>query len=471
MNEPLVIRDAAMRPVGELLRGTAPTCASDRPVADAARLMTESRTRYVLVPLGNSDVGQGRFGILTEGDLRRKVVGAGRDAGVPVAQVMSVPAHTVSASTLGADALLDMLAHGVRRLPVLSETGRLLGVVEDTDLLANATRGGFLLRAEIARADDAAALADATARIPALVAGLSRARIAALDVSAILSVVVEATVARAVELVGAENGCGAAWLGLGSVARREAVLSSDVDSATVLTADSGPVDQSLARAARAHALLSDCGLRSDDKGALASRPRFARTLADWHSAVDGWIAEPYSDQALVMLGMLVDSRVVHGSGDLDLAAHTAAALRDWPEVLALLLREAVEEKARIKRKIVSRRTEPVDVKSHGLAPIVNIARWAGTAAGLAAASTPTRLRVAVEHGLLSADDGRVLNETFDVLTQIRLRHQGDQVERGEQPDDVVDPDTLSPLQRSLLSGAVREIAGVQRTLAYAGPPS
>lgn len=467
MNEPLVVRDPAMRPVGELLREPALTCPPETSVADAARLMTDGRRRCILIPLPG-----GPLGMLTEGDLRRRVVAAGLGPEVPVSAVMSAPARTAAADTLGADALLDMLTHGVRRLPVISGTGVPLGVVEDADLLANATRGGFLLRGEIARAADADRLVAATARIPSLAVGLFRARVAALDVSAILSVVVEAAVGRALELVDTESPCGAAWLGLGSVARREAMPSSDVDSATVWD-DGGDSDAARDRASRVHDLLDRCGLRADDKGALASRPRFARPLAQWRVAVDGWVADPYADQALVMLSMLLDSRVVLGDSELDLAASTARTLRSRPEALRLLLREAVEDKARMpaRRGFVSRRSEPMDVKAQGLSPIVNIARWAGTAAGLAADTTPVRLRAAATQGLLSEDDARVLAETFDVFTQIRLRNQCEQIERGEMPTDVVDPDTLSPLQRSLLAGAVREVAGVQRTLAYAGPPA
>ncbi|GAA4472620.1 DUF294 nucleotidyltransferase-like domain-containing protein [Rhodococcus olei] len=467
MNSPLVVRDPAMRPVGELLHGPVPTCTPETSIADAARLMTEARRRCAVIRLPG-----GVLGILTEGDLRRRVVAAALNPQGPVSTVMSAPARTVAAEVLGADALLEMLTHGVRRLPVVSDTGEPLGVVEDADLLANATRAGFLIRGDIARAEDAGALVTATARIPRLVTELTRARVAATDVSAILSVVVDTAVVRAVEITDTETSPRTAWLGLGSVARREAMPSSDVDSATSWTATVATED-ARARAARVHDLLGRCGLRADEKGAVASRPRFARPREAWHEAIDGWLADPWSDQALVMLSMLVDSRVIHGDPDLDLAAHTAAALRSRPEVLGLLLREAVEEKAVLgsRRWNLTRRTEPVDVKTQGLAPIVNIARWAGTAAGLDAETTPARLRAGVSAGVLPADDGRILAETFDVLTQIRLRHQCDLIELGEPPTDVVDPDALSPLQRSLLAGAVREIAGVQRKLAYSGPPA
>ena len=468
MNEPLVVRDPAMRPVGELLRAPAPTCPPDITVADAARLMTAGRHRFLLV---RPAVGQ--LGIVTEGDLRRRVVAAGLDTRAPVAGVRTSPVRTTSAATLGADALLDMLAHGVRRLPVVSATGEVLGVVEDTDLLANATRAGFLLRGDIAGAPDSGALVAATARIPHLVTELTRARVAATDVSAILSVVLDTAVTRAAALTDGDRPSPVAWLSLGSIVRREATPGSDLDSAAVWSGDATTVSDATGRATRVQALLDRCGLRADGKGAVASRPRFARSLGQWHAAIDGWLADPYADQALVMLSMLLDSRVLCGDGDLDLAGHTGAALRARPETLRLLLREAVAEPVRAgsRRWGLGRSAERVDVKTQGLAPITNIARWAGTAAGLDAESTAVRLRAGVAAGLLPAGDGRTLSEAFDALTQIRLRHQCDQIERGEAPTDQVDPATLGPLHRSLLSGAVREVTGVQRALAYAGPPA
>jgi CBS domain-containing protein len=104
-------------------------------------------------------------------------------------------------------------------------------------------------------------------------------------------------------------------------------------------------------------------------------------------------------------------------------------------------------------------------------PIVNIARWAGLAAGCADPSTTVRLRAAATSGILPDDDATMLAESFDVLAQIRLRHQCEQIERGEAPTDVLPLDSLTPLYRSLLASAVREIAGLQRKLAYTGPPA
>ncbi|MFC7450249.1 putative nucleotidyltransferase substrate binding domain-containing protein [Rhodococcus daqingensis] len=469
---PLVVRDPAMRPAGELLRGPALTCTPETTAREAAELMTLHGRRHVVIPLGG-----GTHGIFTDGDLRRRVVAAGLGTHTPVSAVMTSPARTVPADRLGADALMDMLERGVRHLPVLSSTGDLLGVLEDADLVATATRSGFLLRAAVARAADPDALVAATARVPELVLGLWRARVAPLDVSAILSVVVDAAAARALHL---ETGAARSgrtpftWLTLGSVARRESMPGSDIDSALVWADDAQRPDSDTelrATAARVHRLLDRCGFPSDEKGATAARPRFARSTRAWMGAVDQWVADPYEDKGILMISLLADSRVAWGDDGLDLSAPVSARARANPAAMALLLREAVVDKVRIHslRQILTRRTDSVNVKSQGVMPIVNIARWAGMAAGQVGGSTPARLQAAAGAELLPADDARILTESFDVLQQIRLRHQCEQLEQGLPIGDEITIASLTPLYRSLLAGAVREIAGVQRKLAYTGP--
>ena len=71
--------------------------------------------------------------------------------------------------------------------------------------------------------------------MPTVIA-LHDARVAATDIAAIQSVVVDALTRRLLELAVAELGAPPvpfAWIALGSLARREAVPSSDVDSALV----------------------------------------------------------------------------------------------------------------------------------------------------------------------------------------------------------------------------------------------
>ena len=80
--------------------------------------MTEAGATCVVV-----DRGGRALGILTDRDLRTRVVADGLSADAPVAAAMTAPALTVAADRPGGQVLLDMLDRGVRHLPVVSATG------------------------------------------------------------------------------------------------------------------------------------------------------------------------------------------------------------------------------------------------------------------------------------------------------------------------------------------------------------
>ncbi|MGK2882247.1 MAG: putative nucleotidyltransferase substrate binding domain-containing protein [Mycobacterium sp.] len=451
--------------VADLLRGEPVLTDADTSVRDAVVHMTAHQVSYVLIPLPD-----GTFGIFTDRDLRTRVVAAGVDLNAPISSVMSAPARTVTADRAAATVLIDMLEAGLRHLPVLSAQGRVLGVVEETDLVASSTRTSFLLRRAIGLATDRAALRASACQITKLAVDLFRGGTDAAGTSAVLSVVIDAVVRRALELELTAKSAPwhneFAWLTLGSIARREAMPSSDVDSALSWSdetdADAGLL---LGFAANVHAVLDSCGLPADTNGAVASKRMFARSASQWSAAAAGWLDDPLKDRGLILSSLLLDGRVVWGDAALHTVPRAFARMsRDHPNALRLQLLNALAGKVRTRslRDVVARRGGTFDLKDHALNPIVNLARWAGLTVGVVSASTTARLEAAAGNEMLTDDDVTTLREVFDLLQRLRMAHQVDQIVSGVKPGDIVAMADLSPLNRSLLNDGVREVAAVQR---------
>jgi CBS domain-containing protein len=466
----------AQRPVGELLRGALVLCRPGLPIREAAQRMTDAGATCTVI-----DLGGGRLGILTDRDLRQRVVAAGLDTAAPVSAAMTAPAVTVPADRLGGEVLLDMLDRGIRHLPVLSPRGDVLGVLEDVDLVAVTTRSSFHLRQAIARADSVDGLAAAAAALRPTVVDLHRAKVAATDIAGIYSVVGDALTRRMIELVIRDRGAPArpfTWLALGSFARREAVPSSDVDSALVWPdgGDGELADPAAAREARAIAErvlagLAACGFPADRKGAVASNPLFARSHAGWAAAIGSWLDDPTQDKALILVSLIVDGRPVWGVRHDPALQDVFRSAREHPDLLRLLalfalahrpptgfLRDFVVEHS-------GERRGRLDLKAGGLVPIADLARWAGMAAGVASGSTPARLQAAAQAGTLDGGDARTLEEAFEFLLWLRLDHQVDQIRAGVAPDDHVRPAGLSRVVRGSLKEVFRAVASVQRRIA------
>jgi CBS domain-containing protein len=464
-DRPSIAPTTDSRAVGELVHGDVLLVGPDTSVRDAVCEMTEHHVSYALIR-----VPDGELGIFTDRDLRTRVVAADVSIDTSIAGVMSAPARRVTADLTAETVLMDMLEHGVKHMPVVTSRGDVVGVLEDADLLAASARQSFMLRRSIGLASDTTELQTVGQRVTGIAADLFRNGTKASATSAILSVVIDSLVRRALELALAEAGgpvAGFAWMTLGSIARREAVPSSDVDSALSWRDDmSSDSEQLRAIAARTHAILDGCGLPSDRNGAIAFEPLFSRSQSEWFAAAESWLENPLRGQGLMMSSLLIDGRVVWGDASLHTVPDAYRRMRDdHSEALRLQRLDALAARVvrtRSLRDVLSRRSGTFDLKQHAVTPIVNLARWGGLSADVASASTPARLTAAAQAGAMSDGDAETLCDVYVMLQRLRLAHQVSQIAAGHTPGDVITMSDLSPLNRSLLNDGLREIVGVQR---------
>jgi CBS domain-containing protein len=463
--------DPAYQPVGSLLRDEPVICGPDCTIREAAKRMTSGPVTSAVIELGD-----GSLGIVTDRDLRTRVVAAGMSGDEPVSAAMSAPAYTVSPDRLGGDVLLEMLDRGFRHFPVVGATGEILGVIEDLDVVAVQTRSSFFLRQRIGRAQSIDELVAASRELRPMVVAMHDARVAPANITARYAVVVDALTRRLIELTIAELGEPVApfsWLALGSQARREATPSADSDSAIVWFGD---VEEAAIRphlhaiGERVVAELERCGLPRDAHGASAGNRLFVRSLASWQRAAYSLLDDPTQDKGLILVSVLVDSRPVWGVHMGTPVTDTFRQARRNPALLRLLARYALSYRPPtgfLRGLVVEHSGEHrgrLDLKHGGLIPIVDLARWAGMAAGVTGASTTERLHAGGDAGALPAGDARTLEEAFELVSGLKLAHQVRQLRAGLEPDDFVDPGTLSALTRSHLREAFRAVAAIQKRL-------
>ncbi|GAB3126050.1 DUF294 nucleotidyltransferase-like domain-containing protein [Tsukamurella serpentis] len=462
------------RTAGEIVRRAPVTCAPDVTIQQAATTMTAAKSGYVVV---ESELGE-PLGIVTDHDLRARVISVGRSVSDPVREVMTAPLHAVPETALSSDVLIEMLDRKLHYMAVLDARASLTGVVQDVDFLTVPTTSTFALQRRIERAD-AEELPEIGATIREIFPVLMRQAAPVRHVSGVAAVAIEAMVRRCIELElpvhPALHEGNFTWLSLGSVSRREVAPSSDVDSAIILTdmpgAGAAEIESrrsaALALAAAVHARLEECGIPSDTNGAIAAQPRFCRTESEWLYAAGEWIDAPLSNNAMMMASLLVDGRPVWGDLTLQPVAGVYQHLTEHPRSFILMLREALTAKARIRsmRDVISLRGGTFDIKAHALVPVVNIARWAALSRGSTKLQTRNRLAAGADSALLPDDLAEVLREVFSILERIRMEHQVEQMAHGRIPGDVLAIRRLPTLDRGLLEQCVREVAAVQRRMA------
>ena len=438
------------------------TCAPGDTVAQAARRMREEGVSSLIVE-GDPP------GLVTATDLRNRVLAAGLGSDTPVRQVMTTPVHAVPAEASVGELLLTMVDRGVHHLP-LRRDGRLVAMVTDTDLLRHQSRHPLLVRRQLARAAGPEELAAYAAEVAAAAAGLVRAGTPAGDVTRFISGAHDALYARAARDAEAALGpppCPYALLVLGSGARRESTLRTDQDHALVLADDPPPGagDWFAAMTERLAATLERCGLPRCPGGVMATDPARRVPLGDWLDQFASWIEQP-EEEALLAAAIYFDFRQIHG----DLAAEPplrrvtgwAAGNRSF---LGRLAATALRRRPPLGflRQLRGDAQGRIDLKAHGVAPIVDLARLLALEAASGEKATVNRLAAAADRGT-AGTAAADLAAAFEYLQQVRLRHQAGRLAAGTAPDDLVAMDELTGLQRRWLKDAAHLIHTCQESV-------
>jgi len=459
--------------VGALVRRRPLTLPAGASIRQAAEMMAHEREGFVLL----EGAGERGLAIVTDRDLRSKVLAEGRDPASPAAEVASSPVVSVPGSATVAEVTALMLERGVHHVPVEDGNGGFSGVVTDIDLLAAEQHEAFRLKKDIELAPDRAAAIVAFRTVPDVASRLLDASVDPLEIAHVVAVAIDALTVRLLEVGWDELGdppCPWAWLALGSEARQEQGLFTDQDNALMF--DPAGIDEEVADAyfgrlgAFVNDGLEDAGIPKCRAGVIAGNAEWRGSPTTWQRRFDGWIEDP-GRTGSAFTGIAMDYRPITGPLDahlvLDEIIRSAREHHDFIRHLGAHAVSIRPPKGLLKDGVVLGKgtTSRLDIKAVGVGLITNTARLLAVMSGLTENRTTLRLRDTTALGWLSEDEIQGLVEAFQLMWQVRLEHQSRCVERGVQPDDLVDARELGPLTRQALKEAFRMIDGAQDRLA------
>jgi CBS domain-containing protein len=434
-----------------VVRGTAT-------VGETARRMSDLQTSAALV--------DGRVpGIVTDRDLRNRVLARGLPLSTPVDEIASRPLISIPAGTPVYEAWHELVAHGVHHLPVVLGD-EVVGLVSDTDLLRHQTSGPTTLFARIERLAAVHDVRGYSADVARMVATLVDAGLDASRIARLVSRLNDALVARLLHLAEAALGpapCQYAWLVFGAEGRLEQLLLTDQDNALVYAeATAGARAYFGTLAARVVDGLLEAGFPPCPGGYMASR--WHDPLATWVDRFRDWVHEP-TGPALLDAATFFDSRRAAGTLEVSAIDDVIVNASGQGTFLALLANEALRFKPPIGAFGHLRDPRHLDLKRHGLAPIVGLARVLSIAAGARVYTTCDRLAAAARAGLLSEDGAATLCEAYRFLLSLRLRTQLDALKAHRDPPSTLRASDLRGLEVRHLKESFRAVRDAQDALA------
>lgn len=440
-------------------------CDAAAPVRHAARMIGDAGQSCALVR------GRAGHGIVTDRDFRQRVATGEVSADAPVGDIMSVPVAAVSQGTTVASAFVRMVEAGLHHLVIEDEQQHPVGVVRATDLASAGVRDPLLLRAAVSKATTVEQLADACALLSPTLVDLHDTGMPAAHIGALLSAVVDAVIRRLLQLADQETASPSrSWLLLGSMARREPLPGSDVDTGIVWAGGPSPAGSGKDIRGAAARILDDmerCGLRRCPDGANADNPLFSRARPEWTSTAEAWITDPTREGALLLSSIIADSRPLTaatlGRAVTDTIHHTARSREFLDGLLrfTLMTRPPV---GFVRNFVVEHSGEHrgrLDLKQGGLRPVAALARWLAIAMGDVRGSTPERLRRAASAGLLTQQETDTLTGAFTDIYELAFAQEIAAIRVGNLASSWITPGELDPLARRHLRESFRAISSIQ----------
>ncbi len=458
--------------IRDLMTPSPLTVEAGRPVREAAERMREHRISCLPVTEGGSLVG-----ILTNVDLRDRVVANGVPPDTPVGAVMTRDPITLTPRSLAYDALLAMQQRPVRHLPVV-DGGRLVGIVTNTDVYRRQIHHPGYLSGNILRRQTPASLAEVVAQVPLLLVAMVETGASARQVGLTVTSIADITTYRLLQL--AEERFGPPpvpylWMCSGSQARQEQTGLSDQDNCMIIDdafdeRAHGPYFEQLARFVCDG--LNACGYVYCPGEMMAVTPKWRQPLAQWKRYFHSWIEEP-EPMAQMLASVQFDFRPIRGETRLfdDLQDEIFTKAKNNSLFIVFMVSNALSHTPPLgffRNSVLNfggESSEAVDLKIRGTVPIIDIARIHALRGGVTETNTHDRLLRAHTAGVLSERGMRDLLDALEFLSMVRLKHQSQAIRRGQRPDNQVSPAELSRIERKHLRDAFLIVQRMQASLA------
>lgn len=452
-------------------------CGMDTSIEQLSRLMTARMVTAALVASDSASV----IGIVTDHDLRARVLAENVDLRTPVSTIMSAPLTKISEHALIYEALMRMEEKGVRHLAVEDQNGQIVSVIDSKSLIQFQRYGPIVLSREITRSKSPDEVAQCCERTSSLVKTLLDSSARPRHVTNMLASICDAATERLIQLAVDDLGpppAAFAFIAMGSQGRQEQTLLTDQDNGIIYApaAQTDPeqvADYFLRLGVRVCDGLNRAGYPLCRGHVMANNPRWCRSLPDWISSFDEWVHTSEA-QEIIDLSIFFDFRTVYGDAELthELRRTIHTVLLDEPAFFHHFAENALMFKPpfRLLGNIyltggATEHSGEINLKD-AMMPMVSFARLYALRHQINQTHTLERIEALTERNFILSSSRDEITAAYDFLMQLRLQNQIAAIQAGRLAQNIVHPGKLGYIQQELLKQAFAQIAAVQKKISY-----
>ncbi len=442
-------------------------------LSQVAKNITDQHTSAALISADDNTV----VGIITDHDLRARVLAKNLDAQQPAYLHMTSPVIKIKESAMIYEAMIKMEEFGVRYLAVEDNHGQIVNLV-DTKMLTQFPRyGAYVLLREISQSATLQDLINTHRRKNEVIKSLLESSRNIKHVTNILSNIHDTSTERLIQLAIEEMGpppAPFAWVAMGSQGRQEPTLITDQDNGIIYSSNQDFSTYFLELGTRVCSGLDALGYKFCDGQVMANQSAWCKSLEKWKKEFNRRVNLP-EPRELLELSIFFDFRLVFGDANLvqDLRNHVSLSLQNRNDFFYLFAKHTQKYKPPLRgigglfqslsgSEIAENETNLKDI----VMPIVSITRLYAIKHNLPQTHTLERLEGLVDRGILPATTRDDLAASYEFVMLMRLKNQITLLETGETAADQTHSLKLSEVQQIRLREVSSQISTLQKRIDY-----
>lgn len=436
------------------------SCEKNLSIAQAAAVMAEQNVSSLLV----TDE-QKITGILTDKDLRSRVLAPRLNLDNPVSMVMTPSPTTLSENKSIMEALVLMGKKNIHHLPIVSKHDmKPIGIISATDLFRLQKNNLLYFMGEINKAENVEDLINTCKKIPSYLSHYAK-KLGDFDIAShFLSQVSDHVSQTLFDFFIEKHGAPPmrfAWMAFGSFARNEALLDSVQSNALLLERLPTETEECFFNQLTHFVCesLNRCGFRYCSQKVVASNKAFQFTPNSIKELYHSWASKPEGN-SLVIARTILDSRFIFGDEALFSESQKAKeVLINNRSFLTKLTKSTRNNKIPLGlfNNFILKKTpnykDGINIKLGGITILNNIARVISLENQCSSQSTTERLLLQNKTSLFLELDRESLAEIWRFLNRLRWRNQLGEYKNS----DVISLATLSPIEQQQLKNCLKTI--------------
>ncbi len=444
---------------------------SEKTIFEAVTVIKKEKVPTLLLKDENNQIY-----IVTDSDFREKVILNRMSFDDKVVDIASTGLLYINENDFLFNAQLVMAKHGLKRVIVKNDSDEIIGILDQISLSSFFATNTFSVSNEIVQAETVEELKSAAHSFIKIIKSLNAKGVKIEFISKLISQLNNKLLDKLYKILAPdelkENAC---LVVMGSEGRGEQILKTDQDNALVLSDSCTISDKDLEIFTKNFTeTLVDFGFPRCEGNIMLSNPYWCKRLTKFKDQIYTWVHEPSPDN-LMNTAIFYDAVCVSGNKDLIIQlkeylfrtggntqtfnSQFAKVITNFDVPLGFFDGFVFDSKDK-------KHKNEIDIKKGGIFIMVQSIRSLCLEKHILNTNTIKRIKALEKIGSFDAEFAEELIMTFNFLSNIKLKSNLDKLDKREEIDNYINPDSLNTMEKDLLKDSFKIITKLKKKLEY-----